>query len=139
MKSSSLTITALNKGLLDITQQIKENLTQNLDLKEESGLLNLFIQHTSCALTINEAYDPLAANDLGEFLEHLAPTNLTFIKHTDEGPDDCPSHMKALITGHSLTIPVFKGHLQLGRWQGIFLCEFRDTPRPRTILSSFIS
>lgn len=139
MKSIKLTTQTPGDGLHDITDRVKEVLSTQLCSRGESGLLHLFLQHTSCALTINEAYDPLAARDMEKFLKHLAPESLSFIQHTDEGPDDSPSHMKALITGHSLTIPVIEGEMQLGTWQGIYLCEFRSSPKNRNILISFMA
>lgn len=139
MRSTTLTIDTAGDLFYDITFKVQERLKEALlkDLEQTSGLLHLFLKHTSCALTINEAYDPKACEDMQAFLKHLAPENLSFIKHTDEGPDDSPSHMKALVTGHSLSIPVIDGHLQLGTWQGIYLCEFRKSPKQRNILLSF--
>ncbi len=137
MKNSTLILSPKGPGFLDFTAQVKETLKPWIKEKD-SGHLNLFCRHTSCALTINEAYDPAASRDMERFLDHLAPQNLSFIEHTDEGPDDSPSHMKALITGHCLTIPVIAGELMLGRWQGIYLCEFRDQPSPRQIILSYL-
>lgn len=139
MESTTLCVSTPGDGLHDITSQVANLLTEILPSESQNGLLHLFLQHTSCALTINEAYDPLAAKDMENFLKHLAPENLSFIKHTDEGPDDSPSHMKALLTGHSLTIPVIKGEMQLGQWQGIYLCEFRKDPKQRKLLLSFLA
>ena len=105
--------------------------------KSNSGVLHLFLQHTSCALTISEAYDPSAKKDLESFMKHLAPRNLNFITHTLEGPDDSPSHMKSILLQSSLTVPVDKGGIFLGRWQGLYLAEFRDEPKRREILLKF--
>ncbi len=102
-----------------------------------SGVLHLFLQHTSCALTISEAYDPSAKKDLESFMKYLAPRNLNFITHTLEGPDDSPSHMKSILLQSSLTVPVDKGGIFLGRWQGLYLAEFRDEPKRREILLKF--
>lgn len=136
MKNCIITLNPTGPGFIDFTTQVKETL-KNWLKEIPSGQLNLFCQHTSCALTINEAYDPAASRDMERFLDHLAPQNLSFIEHKDEGPDDSPSHMKALITGHSLTIPVIEKEMALGRWQGIYLCEFRDHPSPRKIVLSY--
>jgi len=136
MKTIQLKITTHGEGFSDITSRVKELIKPILE-KRPNGVLTLFLQHTSCALTINEAYDPLAAKDMEEFLKHLAKRNLPFIKHTDEGPDDSPSHMKCLITGHSIQIPVESSQLLLGTWQGIYLCEFRDDTKERTILLKY--
>lgn len=141
MKTTRLSLSTQGDGLTDITSLVKDLLQREFLNKggPTSGLLHLFLQHTSCALTINEAYDPLAAKDLESFLKHIAPENLNFIQHKDEGPDDSPSHMKALITGHSLSIPIVDGVMQLGRWQGIYLCEFRASPKKRAVLLSYLS
>lgn len=138
MEHTSLTFNTEGEGFTDITFAIQEVLKEKLLTKpDQNGLLNIFVKHTSCALTINEAYDPSANQDLVEFLKHLAPTNLKFIKHTDEGPDDSPSHMKTMLTQTSLCIPVIEGKMQFGTWQGIYLCEFRSQPKKRTLLVSF--
>lgn len=104
-----------------------------------SGVFYLFNQHTSCALTISEAYAPEAKEDLECFLKHLAPRNLAFIAHDDEGPDDSPSHMKSILLETTLTLLVEKGELVLGQWQGIYLAEFRDDPRTRQLKCRMIA
>ncbi len=103
------------------------------------GIVHLFCMHTSCSLTISEAFDPSAKDDLEKFLKYLAPRNLDFITHDAEGPDDSPSHMKSLLTSQSLSIPLENGIMCLGTWQGIYLCEFRDEPKTRTILVKTMS
>ena len=122
----------------EITKEVQSFLKTNILSNSDSGILHLFLQHTSCALTISEAYDPSAKVDLENFLKHLAPRNLSFIKHTMEGPDDSPSHMKSILLQHSLSIIVEKGELYLGTWQGIYLCEFRDSPKKRNIILKFM-
>jgi secondary thiamine-phosphate synthase enzyme len=125
------------EGFYSLTASIK-----NLVKKEWSnvnGVLTLFNTHTSCALTINEAYASEASEDLEAFLKYLAPRNLSFIKHKDEGPDDSPSHMKSMLLQTSLQIFVNQGELILGQWQGIYLCEFRDEPKTRKILARLTS
>ena len=123
-----ITIQTNGEGFYDVTKQIKSQ----IDVRK-SGLLTIFCPHTSCALTINEAYDPSACEDMVAFLKHLAPRNLKFIKHTMEGPDDSPSHMKAMLLQHCLQMIVEDGKLILGRWQGIYLAEFRDATHERTL------
>ncbi len=88
------------------------------------GLLNVFIQHTSASLSINENADPDVPVDLGRVLDSLAPENFPY-RHTVEGPDDMPGHVKTSLTDSSLTVPVRDGRLALGTWQGIYLCEHR--------------
>jgi len=100
----------------------------------EKGMLNIFIKHTSASLTINENADPTARNDLGTFLDHLVPENLSLYSHTSEGRDDMPAHIKSSIIGPSLTIPISNGKLNLGIWQGIYLCEFRSNGGGRRLL-----
>jgi secondary thiamine-phosphate synthase enzyme len=99
-----------------------------------AGMVNIFIQHTSAGLMINENADPDVMVDLTTLLERTAPENDPEYTHTLEGPDDMPSHFKSAILGHSLTVPITGGKLNLGTWQGIFLCEFRNRPRSRKLV-----
>jgi secondary thiamine-phosphate synthase enzyme len=103
-----------------------------------SGVLYLFLPHTSCGLIIQESFDPSAKADMEKFLKHLAPRTLSFIEHTAEGPDDSPSHMKTILTGNSLQVIVENGEILLGTWQGIYLCEFRDGRHSRKVHLKFI-
>lgn len=122
----------------NITEKVnKEVLALNPQLKP--GILHLFLTHTSCALTINEAYDKSAQEDLTTFLKHVAPRNLSYITHTAEGPDDSPSHMKTMLLQQSLSFIIDSGKLILGTWQGIYLAEFRDSPKHRNILVKFVA
>ena len=102
------------------------------------GLLNLLIKHTSAALALNENADPDVRHDLAAIFDRLVPENAPYYLHTDEGPDDMPSHAKSVIVGASLTIPITDGHLNLGTWQGIYLCEFRDYGGSRRIVATII-
>jgi len=102
----------------------------------EVGLLHLFIQHTSAAITINEAADPDVLVDFESVFNHLVPENLPFLVHTMEGPDDMPAHIKAAMIGHSITVPITGGRLNLGTWQGIYLCEFRNRASGRRIVAT---
>lgn len=129
----TIQISTSGEGFYDITNELGAEIPQNA-----SGICVAFIQHTSCALTINENFDPSAKKDMETFLKHLAPRNLSFITHTAEGPDDSPSHMKSILLNQSLTIPVNQGKLCLGTWQGIYLAEFRDQPHQRRILIKLI-
>ncbi len=97
------------------------------------GIMNVFIHHTSAGLTINENADPSVRRDLDGFFDHIAPEGLPFITHTLEGTDDMPAHVKSSVAGVSLTIPISKGKLKLGTWQGIYLCEFRNNGGSRKI------
>lgn len=100
----------------------------------QEGMCYLYLQHTSASLLISENYDPSAREDLEEFLRRLAPEGQPWHKHNDEGPDDSPSHMRALLTGTSETIPIDGGKLSLGTWQGIYLCEHRRAAHRRRVL-----
>ncbi len=100
------------------------------------GILNLFIKHTSAALSINENADPDVRTDMKQIFDRLVRENEPYYTHTMEGPDDMPAHAKASIIGNSLTIPITNGRLNLGTWQGIYLCEFRDYGGSRKIVAT---
>lgn len=102
------------------------------------GLLHLLIKHTSAALALNENADPDVRRDLNAIFDRLVPENAPFYLHTDEGPDDMPSHAKSVIVGSTLTLPVTGNRLNLGTWQGIYLCEFRDYGGPRRIVATVL-
>ncbi len=133
-----LNLKIVQSGFHNITDDI-ENILKNKILPHHlnSGILTLFCMHTSCSLLINESYDDSAKNDLEKFLDHLAPENLEFIRHTLEGSDDSPAHMKTALLHQSISLIVDKGELVLGRWQGIFLAEFRKMEHQRTILLKY--
>jgi len=101
-----------------------------------TGLIHLFIQHTSASLAINENADPEVRGDLERHFDVLVPRDAPHYRHTLEGPDDMPAHIKAVIIGESLTIPVTDGALALGTWQGIYLCEHRDHAGARTVVAT---
>ncbi|MCM1356342.1 MAG: secondary thiamine-phosphate synthase enzyme YjbQ [Staphylococcus sp.] len=103
------------------------------------GLLHLLIKHTSAALALNENADPDVRHDLNSIFDRMVPENAPFYLHTDEGPDDMPSHAKSVIVGSTLTLPITGGHLNLGTWQGVYLCEFRDYGGPRKIVATIVS
>jgi len=99
------------------------------------GLMHIFIQHTSASLTLNENADPTVRADMeAHFSRHLAPSNMPYFRHTYEGPDDMPAHIKNVLVGSSLTIPITDGRLNLGTWQGIYLGEHRDRARGRRLV-----
>lgn len=105
----------------------------------EKGLLNLLIKHTSAALALNENADPDVRHDLTLIFDRLVPENAPYYLHTDEGPDDMPSHAKSVIVGSTLTLPVTGGRPNLGIWQGIYLCEFRNHGGSRRLVATIIS
>ncbi len=131
--TQSLTVRAPRKGLHDITLQVSKIVAKT---GRSAGMCTLFIRHTSASLIIQENYDPSARIDLETFMERLVPENAAWITHTLEGVDDMPSHIKAVLTQVSLSIPILDGALALGTWQGIYLWEHRDHPTSREILVS---
>lgn len=98
------------------------------------GMANIFIKHTSASLTINENADSTVREDFEAFYNQLIPENEPYYKHTDEGSDDLPAHLKASILSCSLNIPISNGSLNMGIWQGIYLCEHRNFGGSRTII-----
>ena len=124
----------LPRGVHLVTNEV---LAQAPDLRNcEVGLLHLFIQHTSASLAINENADPDVRGDLERHLNVMVPEGAAHFQHTQEGPDDMPAHIKNVLIGPSLTLPVAHGHLALGTWQGIYLCEHRDHGGARTIVAT---
>ena len=117
------------QGLYPFTDQVRP-LVRGLD----EGLATLFIRHTSASLLIQESYDDSARRDLENWLNRLVPENDPLYTHTLEGADDMPAHVKCSLLGSHLTIPMTDGRLNLGTWQGIYLCEHRDHPSPRTLV-----
>lgn len=128
------TLKPRRRGFHLITDEVKSHLPE----LPEKGLLNLFVKHTSCALSINENYDPSVRSDMEQIYNRLVKENEPYYMHTEEGADDMPSHAKSSLTGVSVTIPVAGGRLNLGTWQGIYLCEFRDYGGPRRIVATVI-
>lgn len=118
---------------------ISDIVNKNLPELPQNGLLNIFIKHTSAALTINENYDPSVRVDFETFLSDLIPDNYPKFTHTLEGPDDMAAHIKASFTGSSLQIPITDYKLNLGQWQGIYLCEFRHKGGKRNIVMTIYS
>lgn len=100
------------------------------------GILNVFIKHTSASLTINENADPTVRKDFESHFNQMIPENQSYYKHTSEGPDDMPAHMKASILDISIQIPITGGKLNLGTWQGIYLCEHRNNGGSRKIVAT---
>ena len=119
------------KGLFDITDRVAQIVSE---AEIESGICNVFLQHTSAGLIIQENADPSAKRDLERWLDRHVIENDPNYTHTAEGPDDMPSHIRAVLTGVSLSIPVINGELGLGTWQGIYLWEHRRIPHSRSVL-----
>ena len=118
---------------------ITNEILQSIDDLPESGIFHVFIQHTSAALSINENADPTVRSDYELYYNRMVPENLPGIRHTLEGPDDMPAHIKTSITGTSVSIPISKNRLNLGTWQGIYLCEFRNYGGSRKLVVTVYS
>ena len=127
----TLKLTVGRQGLYDITHKVAECVASS-GINE--GLVTLFIRHTSASLLIQENADPSVQRDLENWLNRLVAENDPLYTHTIEGPDDMPAHVKASMMGASVMIPIGKGRLQLGTWQGIYLCEHRDQASGRSIV-----
>ena len=117
------------EGLYEITRPVLEWVTA---LEIETGMLTVYIRHTSASLTIQENADPDVLHDLSSFFARLVPEGDRHYRHTMEGPDDMPAHIRSALTQTHLAVPVFDGELALGTWQGIFLFEHRTRPHRRT-------
>lgn len=122
------------RGFHLITDEIEQQLPQIQSISV--GLLQLFIQHTSASLTLNENADPTVRSDMEAHFNHFVPQNAPYYRHTYEGDDDMPAHIKASILGASVMIPIRQGRLALGTWQGIYLGEHRDNGGKRTIIAT---
>lgn len=133
---TEIKLQARRRGCHLITGEILSHLPRPLP---EAGMVNLFIKHTSCALSINENADPDVRSDMERIMNHLVPEGEPYYDHTLEGLDDMPAHAKCSLMGVSLTIPITSGHLNLGMWQGIYLCEFRDYGGPRSLVLTIYS
>jgi len=123
---------ARGRGFHIITPEIVQALPQIAELK--TGICQVFIQHTSASLTINENAAPDVRKDFEMFFNKAVPENDPDYKHDDEGPDDMPAHLKASMLGSSVTVPICNGRLALGTWQGIYLCEHRNAPHRRNLI-----
>ncbi len=128
---TEIILPAFSRGCHLITSHVVQKLTMLHQCR--IGLMHVFIQHTSASLTINENADPDVPDDLGMALERLAPESWPY-RHTCEGPDDMPAHVKATLTGSSVSIPVAGGRLLTGTWQGIYLCEHRNQGGRRRLI-----
>ena len=120
------------RGFHIITSEVINALPQINEFK--TGILQVFIQHTSASLTINENADPTVRKDIEMYFNKIAPENDPEYQHDDEGSDDMPAHLKAAMLGSSVTIPISNGRLALGTWQGIYLCEHRNYGGNRSLV-----
>ena len=133
IQQTEFILSAKRRGCPLITREILDNLPKPLP---KVGLLNLFVKHTSCALSINENADPDVRSDMEKIMNHIVKENEPYYDHVLEGADDMPAHAKSSLFGVSVTIPITNGRLNLGTWQGIYLCEFRDYGGARSIVAT---
>ena len=133
--TESISVRSSGKGTYEITDQIAEIVTRS---KVVSGTVTIFVQHTSCSLIIMENADPTARADLEKFFDKLVPENAPYFEHDAEGPDDMPSHIRMVLTRSSEVVPIEKGKMQLGTWQGIFLFEHRRSAHRRNMVVTVV-
>ncbi len=135
VEQEEITLPVLGRGFHLISSYIETSLPP----LPGKGLVNIYIHHTSAALAINENADPTVRMDFESFLNRMIPENDPIYKHTFEGPDDMPAHLKSSFFGQSITIPVKNGRLHMGTWQGIYLCEFRNQSHRRRLTITVLS
>lgn len=131
----TITLSPVSRGFHLITRKVLDAIGELPD----SGLMHLLIQHTSAGITLNENADPSVRDDFDTFMNRLVPENLPLYSHIFEGADDMPAHLKASLIGSSVTIPITNHRLNLGTWQGIYLCEFRNHGGSRRLVVTLIS
>ena len=129
MLQQSVVLPAFPRGFHLITDHIEKAISL-----PDTGVLHIFIQHTSAGLTINENADHTVQEDLESSFNHIVKENEPFYRHTYEGPDDMPAHIKSSMVGSSVSIPITNGRLYLGTWQGVYLCEFRNNGGRRKLV-----
>ena len=129
--ASTIHVATDGKGLHEITEQVRAAVSST---QVDEGICVVFVQHTSASLTIQENADPSARRDLEDWMERSVPEGQREFTHTMEGPDDMPSHIRAMLTDVSLSIPIVEGRLALGTWQGIYLFEHRRRPHRREVV-----
>jgi secondary thiamine-phosphate synthase enzyme len=134
-RCETCTIRTTGKGTYPVTRPVEGIVAAS---GATVGQANIFLRHTSASLVIMENADPTARADLHRFFDRLVPENEPWMEHTCEGPDDMPSHLRMVLTGCSLVIPILAGRLALGTWQGIFLFEHRASPHTREIVVSVL-
>ena len=131
-----VSLSAYSRGFHLITGKVTSEIPELRSVKV--GTLQVFIKHTSASLTINENADPTVRTDMESGFNEIAPENAPYYRHTLEGPDDMPAHIKASLLGSSVNIPVTNGRLNLGTWQGIYLCEHRDYGGSRRLVITLL-
>jgi len=135
MNSIEIRVGPFSRGMHLITNQVQEKVE---DLGVKDGIIFLHVLHTSAGICLNEAADPDVRHDLNEWMNRNIKENEPYYRHSLEGPDDMPAHIKAVLTGNSLSVPLLGGNLKLGTWQGIYFCEFRNHSSARKIQLSIL-
>ena len=133
-KQVEINLPPFPRGFHIVTHQVVKQLPDLPSI----GVLNLFIKHTSAGLTINENADSTVREDFNEFFNRIVPEKQLWFKHVTEGEDDMPAHLKASLIGFSVSIPISNGRLNLGTWQGIYLCEFRNHGGSRNLVATIM-
>ena len=134
MRQVEFTLRERPRGVHLVTDEVLSHLGK----LPESGLVHLLVKHTSCALALNENWDPDVCHDMAVVFDSLVPEGNPRFEHTMEGDDDMPAHAKSVLAGVSLTLPVSRGSLNLGTWQGIYLMEFRNHGGPRKVVATIL-
>ena len=135
MKQHTLIIDTLGRGTLNITREVKGIVAES---GVDTGLCHVFVQHTSASLMLCENADPTVRQDMENFMQRMAPDGTRQYAHADEGPDDMPAHIRSVLTGMDVTIPVGEGRCLLGTWQGIYLWEHRTHAHRRRVTITVI-
>ena len=135
IKQFEIKLPAYPKGFHLVTKMVNDRISELPD----SGLVHILLKHTSAGITLNENADPSVRTDFESFMNKLIPENDPAYTHIFEGADDMPAHLKSSLIGQTLMIPVTNGHLNLGTWQGIYLCEFRNHGGPRRLVVTIYS
>lgn len=128
----NITLSPKSRGYHLITDEILNQIPKIKNIN--TGIAHIFIQHTSASLTINENADPSVRRDFASHFKRMVPEDTSLYEHTLEGPDDMTSHIKSSLLGHSVSIPITNGKLNVGTWQGIYLCEHRNSGGPRKLV-----
>ena len=135
VSQTTITLPSRSRGFHLITREVLHGAGE----LPETGLMHVLVQHTSAGLTLNENADPSVREDFEAFMNDLVPENHPLYSHIYEGADDMPAHLKASLIGSSVTIPITHGRLNLGTWQGIYLCEFRNRGGARSLVITITS
>lgn len=134
-EQKSITLSPRGRGFHLVTDEITSQLPELKNIA--TGIAHIFIKHTSASLTINENADPDVRTDMETHFNTMVPEDASHYRHTVEGPDDMTSHIKCSLLGSSVSIPITDGAFNLGTWQGIFLCEHRNSPHKRNLIVTF--